>query len=408
MEEWISEIINKAKKLANMNFCDRCLGRMFGKAGTGMTNDIRGMKIREALEKESVNTKAENPCPLCKNIFNELNRYATAVIETISSVESKNFLIGSRIDPEIIKKEKETQDKFQLEQCESIKTEMNREIGKLVLPAICRSVEFKSPQIVACIDTRFASVTLDIAPVFIYGYYNKLNREIPQTIWPCKVCRGKGCPRCHGTGKMCQTSVQEEIGNIALRMFDGQNHFFHGMGREDIDALCLGKGRPFVLEISNPRIREVDLNELETKANMSKVAKFHYLRFVERDTVREVKMAAPTKVYRLTVRTDSKVNKEAITRAALSLENVRLSQRTPRRVEHRRADLVRNKTIHWIKVNEVGDCMFSLTTEVESGTYVKEFISGDGGRTQPNFSDTLKVRCTVEALDVVAINEGIE
>ncbi|MCQ2056082.1 MAG: tRNA pseudouridine(54/55) synthase Pus10 [archaeon] len=408
MEEWLFEVVNKAKKLANMNFCDRCLGRMFGKVGTGMTNDIRGAKIREALKKESVDTRIEEPCPLCKDIFNELNRYATAVVETISNVESKNFLVGSRVDPEITKKEKEIQEEFQLEQYESIKTELNREIGKLVLPIIHRSVEFKSPQIVACVDTRFASVTLDISPVFIYGYYNKLNREIPQTIWPCRKCRGKGCPRCHGTGKMYQTSVQEEIGNIALRMFDGQNHFFHGMGREDIDALCLGKGRPFVLEISNPRIREVDLSELEAQANTSIVAKFHYLRFVERDVVREVKMAAPTKVYKLNIRTDSKVNKEAIAKAALSLENVRLSQRTPRRVEHRRADLVRNKTIHWIRVDEVGDCTFSLTIEAESGTYVKEFVSGDDGRTQPNFSDALKVRCVVETLDVVAINEGIK
>ncbi|MCQ2086311.1 MAG: tRNA pseudouridine(54/55) synthase Pus10 [archaeon] len=410
MEEWISKIANKAKELANINLCDHCLGRMFGKVGTGMTNDIRGMKIRVTLEEIFVSTanKPDEPCILCKGIFNELNRYADAIVETISAVESKNFLVGSRVDPEIIKKEKDIQEKFQLKQCESIKSEINREVGKLVLSAINRPVEFKSPQVVACVDTRFASVTLDIAPIFIHGYYNKLSREIPQTIWPCRICHGKGCGRCHGTGKMYQTSVQEEIGNIALRMFNGENHFFHGMGREDIDALCLGKGRPFVLEISNPRIREIDLNDLEIQANTSKVAQFHCLQFVDKDTVRKVKMATPTKVYKLRVRANSKVNKEAIDEAISSLSNVCVSQRTPKRVEHRRADLVRSKMIHWIEVGKVEDCTFDIALEAESGTYVKEFISGDGGRTKPNFSDALGVQCTVEALDVVAINEEIK
>ena len=45
-------------------------------------------------------------------------------------------------------------------------------------------------------------------------------------------------------------------------MSGGKEHFFHGMGREDIDALCLGEGRPFVLELSEPRIRDIDLDEL--------------------------------------------------------------------------------------------------------------------------------------------------
>ena len=66
---------------------------------------------------------------------------------------------------------------------------------------------------------------------------------------------------------MYQTSVQEIIGDIALRMADGKEHFFHGMGREDIDALMLGDGRPFVLEISQPKKSDIELDELELRAN---------------------------------------------------------------------------------------------------------------------------------------------
>ena len=82
-----------------------------------------------------------------------------------------------------------------------------------------------------------------------------------------------------------------------------------------------------------------------------------------------------------------------------------MSQRTPQRVEHRRADLVRKRTIYWVKAENIGEDTFELTLETESGTYVKEFVSGDEGRTQPNFSDTLGTKCVVETLDVIAIND---
>ena len=292
------------ESVAKEGICDRCLGRMFGKLSTGMTNDVRGAKIRAALSENGVDIPAPNGCPLCDDVFDMLDLFAESVAEKVNDVETDNFLVGSRVDPEILQKEKEICTKYDLEHFESIKTELNREIGKVALPMIHRPVEFKNPQCVACIDTRFANVDLDLAPIFIKGRYNKLSREIPQTIWPCRVCKGKGCPRCHDTGKMYQTSVQEIIGDIALKMFDGKEHFFHGMGREDIDALCLGEGRPFVLEISQPRRRDADLDELELLANESELAQYHYLQFTNRDEVKATKLATPSKTYRVKVKAE--------------------------------------------------------------------------------------------------------
>ena len=404
MEEWIPGILDKAESLASCGLCDRCLGRMFGKQGTGMTNDVRGRMVRSALSAEGKDIPAPEMCELCENVFDLMDRFANAVADEVNSVESDNFLVGSRVEPEIADKEKALWEKHGLENAESIKTELNREIGKLALPMIHRPVEFKNPQVVACIDTRFAGVVLDIAPVFIAGRYYKYSREIPQTIWPCRTCKGKGCGRCNNTGKMYQTSVQEIIGDIALEMTGGDEHFFHGMGREDIDARMLGEGRPFVLEISRPRRRDIDLTELETKANASDLAGYTGLHFVPRASVQEYKGADPDKTYRVKVKADGKVNKERVIEVALSFENVHIDQRTPRRVEHRRADLVRKRRLLWVKAETVEDDEFDLILNTESGTYVKEFVSGDEGRTTPNFSDALGMRCVVQTLDVIAIN----
>jgi tRNA pseudouridine synthase 10 len=404
MEDWICGNLDAAEGLASSGLCDRCLGRMFGKLGTDMTNDIRGRMLREALSEKGKDIPAPDVCGLCENVFDLLDRFADAVAASVNSVRSDNFLVGSRVEPEISDKERELWEKHGLENAEAIKTELNREIGKLAFLKIGRDVEFKNPQVVACIDTRFAEVVLDIAPIFIAGRYYKYSREIPQTIWPCRVCKGKGCGRCKGVGKMYQTSVQEIIGDIALEMSGGEGHAMHGMGREDIDACMLGDGRPFVLEISRPKIRDIDLGELERRSNESDLAGFARLHYVPRDAVQEYKSADPDKTYRARVKTDGKVNKERVNEVALSFKNVHIDQRTPRRVEHRRADLVRRREIRWVEAEMIGDDMFDLTVNAEAGTYIKEFVSGDEGRTAPNFSDALGVRCVVQILDVIAIN----
>ena len=404
MDEWIAENIEAARGLASEGLCDRCLGRMFGKIGTGMTNDVRGRMIRDALSEMGEDLPAANLCPVCEDVFSLMPRFAENVAEAVNEVESENFLVGTKVEPSIVETEKALWEKYGLENPEAIKSELNREIGKLVLPLVHRRVEFKNPQVVALVDTRFGDVKLDIAPLFIGGRYNKYSREIPQTIWPCRECHGKGCPHCHGKGKMYETSVQEIIGDIALEMAEGDEHFFHGMGREDIDARMLGDGRPFVLEISQPKKRFIDLDELEKRSSAGEMAAFNSLHFVQREAVERYKGAASDKIYRVRVKADGKVNKETVVEVALSFKDADIDQRTPRRVEHRRADLVRHRRIHWVTADSFDEDGFDLELETDSGTYVKEFVSGDDGRTQPNFSERLGIKCVVVALDVLAID----
>ncbi len=401
MNDWIDHTVEEAAATAaERGLCAHCLGRTAAKAGSGMSNEERGLELADRLGLELA-----SPCSLCGDVFRHVQRFANAVAEAVLSVESGNFLVGCRVDPDIVERErdlwKETGDSL----AEPIKSELNREIGKAALPLIDRAVEFKSPEVVAVVDTRFASVELDVAPVFIAGRYLKLSREIPQTVWPCRACRGKGCDRCGRTGKMYPSSVQEEIGGPALAAVDGKEHFFHGMGREDVDALMLGDGRPFVIELRQPRRRDVDLDALEMEINRSELAQVRELRIAERSEVAEIKAATPSKTYRAKVLVEGKVNKERVNEVAKSFTKLHIDQRTPSRVSHRRADMVRRREIASMEVEDVEEDAFVLLLETESGTYVKEFVSGDGGRTTPSLSEALGLPCTVETLDVIAIND---
>ena len=48
--------------------------------------------------------------------------------------------------------------------------------------------------------------------------------------------------------------------------------------------------------------------------------------------------------------------------------------------------------------------MARLKIETESGTYVKELVSGDKGKTRPNISEMIGIPCNVKELDVIEVN----
>jgi tRNA pseudouridine synthase 10 len=410
----MKEVLEQALKAQERDLCDHCLGRPFAHVGTGTTDERRGAELRSLINEDraarGLGPMVHSRCSVCDEIFDQVPRFAEAVALKLQEVQFDNFLVGTRVDPVVQAREEELWSVVGQEHAEPIKSELNREIGKAVFEINKKDVDFKSPQVVALIDTRFAHVELDVAPLFIYGRYRKLSREIPQTKWPCRVCQGKGCPRCGNTGKMYQTSVQEQIGDIILPYAKAKEHFFHGMGREDIDAVMIGNGRPFVIEISTPVIRSLDLPALEREINekCQGMVEVEGLRPSSREEVRQVKDATPDKEYRVQVSIHGKVNKERVDEVLRTFNRTRIVQRTPIRVAHRRADLKRERYIVYVVLEEFQEDRMTLRLRTESGTYVKEFVHGDEGRTEPNLSEMLGVSCTVDSLDVIGIIDSKE
>jgi tRNA pseudouridine synthase 10 len=177
------------------------------------------------------------------------------------------------------------------------------------------------------------------------------------------------------------------------------------MGREDIDARMLGRGRPFVLELVRPARRSLDLAALakEIERTVGDRVRVVDLAGADAGEVLRVKEAAPEKSYRVGIRCDVP---EAKVKEALSLlAGQEIAQRTPTRVAHRRSDRVRPRRIVAAELVAATDGVYTIDLRTESGTYVKEWVEGDGGRTQPNLSQALGVPCRVEFLDVLEIHD---
>lgn len=385
--------------------CRHCLGRKLSKTIEGTDNIDRANKVCEELGVDLDDVD----CVICDNLFDKLDDDLYKKIDDKINqleIEFDTFLVGSKIDKDIQKRDEEFSEKFNLN-VETIKKEVNRLIGLEIWQRYDKDAEFESQDIVFSIDLiNKPKVRIQINPLYIEGRYNKLKRGIPQTKWPCTKCKGRGCEECNYTGKQYPESVEELISEHFLKLTRGKEAKFHGAGREDIDVLMLGLGRPFVLEIKEPKIRKLDLKKLEDEINRINEGKtsYHDLHICERRRKAEIKQSSPDtyKVYEAIVKCDKAFDTDKLEEITKLNE---IHQQTPQRVLRRRTDMVRIKHVLDLSYEIIDGKTFKMVIKTEGGLYIKELISGDDGRSQPNISEILGVDAVCEQLDVIEVSE---
>ena len=344
-------------------------------------------------------------CELCAGAFARLPTWVERTVRAAEGLEWHRFTCGSRWEPELLAREEALWTEVRTEWGESARSAFNRELGKRVEERTGAAGGPDRPDLVFLADLPVGRVEVTVLPIYFRGRYRKLDRTLPQTHWPCRRCRGRGCDTCGGTGKTYPTSVEEIVAAPFLRAARAEASRFHGMGREDIDARMLGRGRPFVLELLRPRSRTLDLAVLQDELARDGAGRVEVLDLVptEAAEVVRVKEATPEKSYRVEVTGPVSVAKvyEALTLAV----GRAIAQRTPTRVAHRRSDRVRTRRIVAARVGEASEGRFTLDLRTEAGTYVKEWVEGDGGRTDPSLSSLVGVPLKVESLDVLEIHD---
>ncbi len=282
---------------------------------------------------------------------------------------------------------------------ESIKTYANRFFSERVASISGRRYEPAGGDGRIMFDFRSFTVRREPEPLFFFGRYKKLKAGLSQTIWHCRKCRGRGCERCEGLGKMYR-SVEEIIGEPFVKRTKG-SFCMHASGREDVDVTNTA-GRPFVLEISNPDARKLDLEAIGKEIAAGGEVEVSDLRRVRRGDVELVADSHFPKTYKAWVKMEGGASEG-------DLEKLRrfshlLKQRTPLRVEHRRADKVRERKAEVVDAH-IEDGQIVADVRADAGTYIKELVSGDEGRTVPSFSSVLGKACSCEKLAVIKIED---
>nr|XP_034966803.1 tRNA pseudouridine synthase Pus10 isoform X2 [Zootoca vivipara] len=142
--------------------------------------------------------------------------------------------------------------------------------------------------------------------IFVAGRYNKYSRNLPQTPWIID-----------GERKM-ESSVEELISEHLMAAFKADSFNFSSSGREDVDVRTLGKGRPFAVELVNPRkvrLAAEEMKELQqTINNSSDKVQVRDLQLVTREAIGHMKEGEEekTKTYSALIWTEKVIRNEDV------------------------------------------------------------------------------------------------
>jgi tRNA U54 and U55 pseudouridine synthase Pus10 len=288
-------------------------------------------------------------------------------------------------------------------------------------------------------------------PFYVRALYTKARRDVSQTPFfvPEKDDKGKTYMKRLGV-----TSIEEQIVPSIVKAIGGISKLnnnadddvivfgmvkFHASGREDMNVhMTLPPnatenvgGRPFVLEIIDAlrvptvnRLRAVvsEINHTEPNdptevvssvgltygKNPFGVGISSCLGFVPDDSFKTLQADTEEKVkyYGCHCWSEAVIPSEEYLNAKLAITTIVLAQRTPVRVLHRRTNMVRTRHILSLKATKIDDHYFRLNLSTDAGTYVKEFVHGDLGRTVPSVSSLLGCKTDCLVLDCEGIQQG--
>eukprot|EP01105_Mastigella_eilhardi_P010509 TRINITY_DN2457_c0_g1_i1.p1 TRINITY_DN2457_c0_g1~~TRINITY_DN2457_c0_g1_i1.p1 ORF type:complete len:543 (-),score=132.07 TRINITY_DN2457_c0_g1_i1:131-1729(-) len=251
----------------------------------------------------------------------------------------------------------------------------------------------------AQVTTKYALVTsFTHDSVFAAGRYFKYDNKLSQTPWIIdNVRRG-------------ESSVEELIADVIAPSYEAVGgRKFSASGREDIDVRMLGNGRPFVIEFINPRRAyhsDEEFAEMQAKVNAStQRVQVAHLQSITSEQFNIIKDGEQDKRkdYRALVWASRELT-DADLQCIRDIKDLKIAQKTPLRVLHRRTLATRPKVIHNADCELLNTHFFVLRLTTQAGTYIKEFCHGDFGRTQPNIGTMLHADADILQLDVTAVD----
>lgn len=408
--------------------CNHCLGRIFAKYGLDLTNEERGRALKILIQmilhekisknevsKEYLKTLSENageplsslyrriygentvtkPCYICGNALSRriFEEYADAVYAKLSENNVKRFLIGVTLPKDVSLREIEVYSTAGFDKSETIRSEIKREVGKIVRDKYGLTPDFNDPEAVAIINFPSGSVDVQVKSIYLQGFYLKKARNISHVPW---IDRGS---------LLYPISLQSFLRERLKNIFGSEEIYLHASGREDVDVRMLGNGRPVVVEVCRPKFRETDLNEVN-KVLINDLIEFKLEKLVKRERIVFLKITSrlKKKIYKVLVYSPKELsNNDLEVLEKHFLTNNVVNQRTPTRVLSRKKDYLRVRRVHYVKTKMISTNVFEALIMCDGGLYVKELIHGDRGRTNPSFSSILSVDLIPIEVDVIFV-----
>jgi len=137
---------------------------------------------------------------------------------------------------------------------ETIKSQTSKQVADFVRKQTGKRIDRGHPELTILVDLDRDEVSATAKSLFAYGRYTK-PRGVSQRRELCERCSGRGCDECRA-GYADVPSIEEVLGRRFAKQFRSSRAKFTWIGSEDIDSIVYSPGRPFVVEMKDPKLRK--------------------------------------------------------------------------------------------------------------------------------------------------------
>lgn len=237
-------------------------------------------------------------------------------------------------------------------------------------------------------DYSVANCTFDIsvvhANIFVSGQYKKYCRSLEDCAAQNLIIE-----------KIKEVSNSSNVKFVSI-----------GLGRESSGIKILGEGKSFVADLQDPKIsileQEEKLSELMRDINSSETVSLHNLVKVDKTALDLIRKDGDhIKEYLVKLSSSQPITDEDKSKFNDMKEFV-VYQATPIRLLHSEPYHTEKVSIYKINMEKKGE-YYELSLQVSGKSHVKEFISGDLGRTEPSLKSILDVPFEIIEIDFVGM-----
>jgi tRNA pseudouridine synthase 10 len=313
---------------------------------------------------------------------------AKMVVDVEWKYEFGSFLIGLTLPTQIYEREDQLRARFKIRGRESIKKQLLNEIGSRFKKITKKRLEHFLPDIrinIIIDSNNDFCISAKTSPLILSGRYIKRYRGLPQKKVRCIQCFEKGCIVCNHS-ELADKSIESIITMRLLMITNGEKPKFLWLGSEDPNSLVLGKGRPFFMHISNPKIRSLRTN-IKFRANGVVTTINGILEHLPKVPIQFI---TKTKIL---VHSSTNVSK-------LDLRKLNVLKNSVVKFDIR-SRLVKKK-IYSLKTRQINEKEFTLTLVADGGFVIKQFV-GAQRYVEPNISEIIGATCECTLFDILDV-----
>lgn len=339
---------------------------------------------RFCSSREGVKVSPANACSLCGGLFDQIEGLSKEILEKLSEYQYDSLLIGTAMPQKILDNEDELRARLRIRGKESIKSHFNSVLTRRMVSLTGKMVDYSLPDVTVIVSLTNDSISVISRSIWLSARYKKLRRGIPQRSSICPVCNGLGCAECAYNGKSGK-SVETLVSALFCKKFRAESCSFVWLGSEDENSLVGGSGRPFFVELIQPRRRfsRFSVSGRQKSALESEGLQITKIHRLERKFSAVPMFEISCRVF---LKRDEGANVSEFRRE--EIENS-FSKRTLNVRLNRRYRVVQ-RLVRSISAIENVDGTAELAIKCEGGIPIKKFVTGQDDTVEPNLSSLVK------------------